>query len=190
MCILTIGRNCPQRIDNVCRYDLLKEPRSPYAGRLDLSSADAHQAPYGTSAKQSVGFIEDNPAGIVAAHTSVDERLRPPNLDTFEECRRCGCCSSSLPNLASRMRFVRCVGPEQHRNVHVVRVLGADEAEEHISDPNKYQNSGYTHVRQPVASFRSNNGDSEFPVTSLTIDLIAASSFVALNFPSPGLPFG
>jgi len=112
MCILTIGGDCPQRVNDVCRYDLLEKPRLPDAGRLDLPSTDAHQAPYGTSTKYSVAFIEHNPAGVIAAYSSIDERLRSPNLDTLEEGRRCGRCSSGLPNLAPGMCLVRLVGPE------------------------------------------------------------------------------
>ena len=138
MCILTIGRDCLERIYDVCRYNLLEEPWSPDGNCLDLPSTNAHQTAYGTGAKQSVGFIQDSPAGVIAAYASIDERLGPPNLDAFKERRRCGRCSSGLPNLAPGMCFVRFVGPEQNLNVHIVGVLGANEAEEDISDSNKY----------------------------------------------------
>ena len=57
----------------------------------------------------------------------------------------------------------------------------------------KLKQSCKTRINTRVACvdlLRSSNGDSKLPVTSLTIDLIVASSVVALNVPPPGLSFG
>jgi len=115
---------------DVCRYHPLEKTRSTDADGLELSSTNAHQTTYGTSAK-GVGFIEDNPARVIATYSTIDEWLCPPNLDTLEEGRRCRCRSSGLPNLA----FVRLVGSKQLRNicVQVMGVFCADEAEEYVT---------------------------------------------------------